>query len=126
MKQIDPIDEYGHIIIDFSIYDAIQAGFEKAVFIIKKENEADFKRVIGDRIAEKIWAEYIFQELTELPEGFALPEGRVKPFGTGHAILCCKDVVTEPFAVINADDYYGRDAFAEIYRYLSTHTDDDK
>lgn len=126
LKQIDPVDEYGNIIIDFSIYDAIAAGFEKAVFIIKRENEEDFKQAIGNRIARKIQVEYVFQELTKLPDGYTVPKGRVKPFGTGHAILCCKDIVTEPFAVINADDYYGRHAFVEIYDYLSTHTDNDK
>lgn len=93
LKQIDPIDAEGHIIIDFSIYDAVKAGFEKIVFIIKKENEADFRAVIGDRMKDKVEIEYVYQELTNLPEGYAVPEGRVKPFGTGHAILSCIDVV---------------------------------
>lgn len=126
LKQIDPIDAEGHIIIDFSIYDAVKAGFEKIVFIIKKENEADFRAVIGDRMKDKVEIEYVYQELTNLPEGYAVPEGRVKPFGTGHAILSCIDVVDGPFAVINADDYYGRNAYKMIYDYLVNHQDDDK
>ena len=111
LKQIDPIDNEGHIIIDFSIYDAIRAGFEKVVFIIKKENEADFKAVIGDRMQKHIEVEYVYQELTNLPEGYSVPEGRVKPYGTGHAILSCLNAIDGPFAVINADDYYGKNAY---------------
>lgn len=126
LKQIDPIDEEGHIIIDFSIYDAIRAGFEKVVFIIKKENEADFKACIGDRMEKRIAVEYVYQDLNDLPEGYSVPEGRVKPFGTGHAILSCMDTIDGPFAVINADDYYGKHAYEMIYDYLSTHEDDDK
>ena len=126
LKQIDPVDEQGHIIMDFSIYDAVKAGFKKVVFIIKKENEESFKEAIGDRLSKQIQVEYVFQELTNLPDGFSVPEGRVKPFGTGHAILCCMDVVDAPFAVINADDYYGSHAFQVIYDYLTTHEDDDE
>ncbi len=126
LKQIDPIDPQGHIIMDFSIYDALQAGFEKVVFIIKKANEAAFKESIGDRISEKIQGEYVYQELDKIPEGFQVPEGRQKPFGTGHAILCCQGVVDGPFAVINADDYYGRYAYKAIYDYLANHQDDEK
>lgn len=126
LKQIDPVDEQGHIIMDFSIYDAVKAGFKKVVFIIKKENEESFREAIGDRLSKQIQVEYVFQELTKLPDGFSVPEGRVKPFGTGHAILCCMDVVDAPFAVINADDYYGSHAFQVIYDYLTTHEDDDK
>lgn len=126
LKQIDPIDQQGHIIIDFSIYDAIQAGFEKVVFIIKKENEADFKACIGDRMEKHVQVEYVYQNLDDLPEGYSVPEGRVKPFGTGHAILSCFGVVDGPFAVINADDYYGKNAYKMIYDYLATHADDDK
>ncbi len=118
LKQIDSVDEQGHIIIDFSIYDAIQAGFEKIVFIIKKEIEKDFKEKIGNRISEIVNVEYVFQEVDKLPNGFELPEGRQKPWGTGHAILCCKDVIDGPFAVINADDYYGAEAFKMIYDAL--------
>ncbi len=126
LKQIDPIDEQGHIIMDFSIYDALAAGFEKVVFIIKKANEEAFKECIGNRMSDKIKVEYVYQELEKLPEGFSVPEGREKPFGTGHAILCCKDVLDGPFAVINADDYYGKHAYQAIYDYLTSHQDDEK
>lgn len=126
LKQIDPIDRQGHIIMDFSIYDAIRAGFQKVIFIIKKENEADFKASIGDRMEKQIEVEYVFQDLHNLPQGYEVPEGRVKPFGTGHAILSCIDCLDGPFAVINADDYYGREAYQMIYDYLSSHEDDDK
>lgn len=126
LKQIDPVDAQGDIIMDFSIYDAVKAGFEKVVFIIKRENEKDFREAIGDRLAGHVEVVYVFQELSNLPEGFSVPEGRVKPFGTGHAILSCADVVDGPFAVINADDFYGAHAFREIYSYLSEHQDDDK
>ena len=126
LKQIDPIDEQGHIIMDFSIFDAKRAGFEKVVFIIKKENETDFKQEIGNRIKKFIDVEYVFQDLHNIPQGFDVPKDRVKPWGTAHAILSCIDVVDGPFVVINADDYYGRDAFQKIYKFLSTHKDDDK
>lgn len=126
LKQIDPVDNEGHIIMDFSIYDAKRAGFEKVVFIIKKAIEKEFKAGIGDRISQYMDVEYVYQELNTLPEGFEVPEGRVKPFGTGHAILSCKDVVDGPFAVINADDYYGVHAFQEIYNYLTENEDDEK
>ena len=118
LKQIDPIDKDGDIIIDFSIYDAIQAGFEKIVFIIKKENEADFRAAIGDRMSKHIQVEFVFQDLHNLPEGFTVPEGRVKPWGTGHAVLAAKKVLSEPFAVINADDYYGKEAYVKVHDYL--------
>ena len=126
LKQIDPIDADGHMIIDFSLFDAKRAGFEKVIFIIKKENEEVFKEVIGDRIAKYMEVAYAFQELDNLPEGFAVPEGRTKPWGTGHAVLSCIDQIDGPFAVINADDYYGCEAFKLIYDYLSTHEDDEK
>ena len=126
LKQIDPVDNEGHIIMDFSIYDAKRAGFEKVVFIIKKAIEKEFKAGIGDRISQYMDVEYVYQELDTLPEGFEVPEGRAKPFGTGHAILSCKDVVDGPFAVINADDYYGVHAFQEIYNYLTENEDDEK
>ena len=120
LKQIDPIDSEGHKIIDFSIYDAIRAGFGKVVFIIKKENEADFRSCIGDAVSTKIPVDYVFQDFTKIPAGAVIPEERVKPFGTAHAILCCKDTVKEPFAVINADDYYGVDAFKTLYDFLTS------
>lgn len=126
LKQMDPIDEYGNLIIDFSIYDAKRAGFEKVVFIIKKENEEDFRRCIGDKVSKYMHVEYVFQELTLVPDWFTIPEGRVKPWGTAHAIYCCRDVVNEPFAVINSDDYYGASAFKSLYDYLITHSDDEK
>ena len=126
LKQIDPVDTQGHIIMDFSIYDAVKAGFEKVVFIIKKANEADFKAAIGDRLSKVIDVEYVFQDLQNIPEGYEVPADRVKPWGTGHAILSCLGVIDAPFAVINADDYYGSHAFKMIYDYLTTHEDDDK
>lgn len=126
LKQIDPVDKEGHIIMDFSIYDAKKAGFEKVVFIIKKENEKDFKAAVGQRIEKVMDTAYVYQELDKIPEGFEIPNERVKPWGTAHAILCAADVIDSPFAVINADDYYGRSAFEKIYQYLTTHEDDEK
>lgn len=126
LKQLDPVDGQGHIIMDFSLYDAVQAGFEKVIFIIKKENEADFKEVIGNRIEGKMQVEYAFQELLDIPDGFEVPEGRVKPWGTGHAVLSGRKLVDGPFVVINADDYYGKSAFSQIYDYLTTHEDGEK
>lgn len=125
LKQIDPVDKNGHIIMDFSVYDAIRAGFRKVVFIIKKENEANFREAIGDRLSAHIEVEYVFQELTNLPEGYAVPEGRVKPWGTGHAVLSCIDAVHGPLVVINADDYYGQNAFQMAYDFLTTHEDEE-
>ena len=119
LKQIDPVDEEGHIIIDFSIYDAIKAGFKKIVFVIKPEIEKEFKEIIGKRILGQIQTEYVYQRLDYLPEGYAVPEGRVKPWGTGHAVLSCLGTVDAPFAVINADDYYGAHGFREIYKFLT-------
>lgn len=126
LKQIDSIDAYGNKIIDYSIFDAVQAGFEKVVFIIKKAIEKEFRENIGDRIASHVKVEYVYQELDRLPAGYQVPEGRVKPWGTGHAILCCQDVIDGPFAVINADDYYGKSAFVSIYNQLSEISDGEK
>ena len=126
LKQIDPVDEQGHIIMDFSLFDAKRAGFEKVIFIIKRENEADFREAVGDRMSKHMEVSYVFQDLQNIPEGFEIPEGRVKPWGTAHAVLSCIDEIDGPFAVINADDYYGSHAFQAIYDYLSTHEDDDK
>ncbi len=120
LKQIDPVDSEGHIIMDFSIFDAVRAGFQKVVFIIKKENETDFRNAIGDRLSKQIEVAYVFQDLHNLPEGYEVPEGRMKPWGTGHAVLSCIDVIDGPFAVINADDYYGRHAFQMAYDFLSS------
>ena len=126
LKQIDPVDSNGNKIIDFSIYDAVRAGFKKVIFIIKKENLEDFKTCIGDNVKDHIEVEYVFQELTNIPEGFSVPEGRVKPWGTAHAVLSAIDSVVGPFAVINADDFYGKEAFAKIHDYLVSTEDDDK
>lgn len=126
LKQIDPVDADGHIIMDFSIYDAVKAGFEKVIFIIKKENEAAFRAGIGDRMERRIQVEYVFQDLHNLPDGFEVPKGREKPWGTAHAVLSCLPVINGPFAVINADDYYGQQAFQVIYDFLSKHKDTDK
>lgn len=118
IKQLEPVGPNGEIIMDYSIYDAMEAGFDKVVFVIRKDLEKDFKEVIGDRIAKKAKVSYAFQEMDDLPEGFSKPEGRKKPWGTGQAILVCKDIVKNPFAVINADDYYGKEAFVKVHNYL--------
>ena len=118
LKQIDPISKEGEIIMDFSIYDAIRAGFKRAVLIIKGEHEQDFRDVIGNRLSDYIEVEYVHQELHMLPEGNSVPEGRTKPWGTTHAIWCCKEVVDAPFVVLNADDYYGPEAFEHMYNHL--------
>lgn len=123
LKQIEPIGPKGEVLLDFSVYDAIKAGFTKVVFVIKHAIEADFKEMVGKRIAKKVKVEYVFQETDVLPEGFTCPADRTKPWGTAHAVLCCKDVVKEPFAVINADDYYGRSAFCDIAEYLKQEPD---
>lgn len=125
LKQIDPIDKEGHIIMDFSVYDAVKAGFEKVIFIIKKENEQDFREAIGDRLSKHVEVVYVFQDLQNLPEGYSVPEGRVKPWGTGHAVLSCIEEIDGPFAVINADDYYGRNAFQMAYDFLENNKETD-
>jgi dTDP-glucose pyrophosphorylase len=125
LKQLAPVGKNGEPIIKFSLYDAMEAGFKKVVFIIKKEIDADFRTLIGDPVSRHMEIEYVYQELDKLPPGFAIPEGRVKPWGTGHAVLCAKDVLDGPFAVINADDYYGKDAFRVIYNRLLTQRDDE-
>ena len=124
LKQIEPVDEQGHIIMDFSLFDAHRAGFRDLVFIIKPELEQSFRERIGDRMEQYFNVHYVFQTVDNLPEGFSLPEGRVKPWGTGHAVLCARDVVKGPFAVLNADDFYGSDAFSAIYDYLASNNDD--
>lgn len=123
MKQIDPVGPSGQVIIDYSLYDARRAGFETVIFVIKHEIEDAFKAAIGDRVSKVMKVEYAFQQLEELPAGFAVPEGRAKPWGTCHAVLAAKHLIHGPFAVINADDYYGPEAFQVIYDYLSTHQD---
>ena len=118
LKQITPLGPNDEFIIDYSVYDAIKAGFTKIVFLIKEENYADFKETIGKRVEPHIKVEYCFQKNDNLPEGYVLPEERIKPLGTAHAILCCKDKVKEPFMMINADDFYGRDAFVQGAKFL--------
>ena len=123
MKQIDPVGPNGQVIVDYSLYDARRAGFETVIFVIKHEIEDAFKAAIGDRVSKVMDVKYAFQQLDELPEGFSIPEGRVKPWGTCHAVLAAKPFINGPFAVINADDYYGPQAFKVMYDYLSTHED---
>ena len=123
LKQLDPVGGHGQLIIDYSIYDAKRAGFETVVFVIKHAIEESFKAGIGDRLAKVMEVKYAYQELDDLPVGYAVPEGRVKPWGTCHAVLAARHVVEGPFAVINADDYYGPEAFQEIYSYLCSHPD---
>ena len=118
IKQLEPVGPSGEIIMDYSIHDAMEAGFNKVVFIIRRDLEKDFRSIIGDRIARIVDVEYAFQELSDVPDWYKLPADRVKPFGTGHAILSAKDCVHEPFAVINADDYYGKEGFKLIHDYM--------
>lgn len=126
LKQIEPFGPNGEFIIDYSIYDAIKAGFNKIVFIIKKENLDIFKETIGKRIEQHVKVEYVFQELNDLPKGFSKPKDRIKPWGTGHAILAAKNVIHEPFAVINSDDFYGYDAYVKLIDYLKNIPKSDK
>ena len=125
LKQLDPVGSHGQLIIDYSIYDAKRAGFETVVFVIKPEIEADFKEAIGDRVSKVMDVKYAYQLKEDLPEGYSVPAGRTKPWGTAHAALAAREIVDGPFAVINADDYYGPEAYQEIYNYLSTHQDGD-
>lgn len=126
LKQIEPVSDKGEIILDFSLYDAVMAGFNKVVFVIKEENEAAFRELIDNKAGKYIDVEYAFQKLEDLPEGYNVPEGREKPWGTGHAVLAARKVVDGPFAVINADDYYGPGAFQTMYSFLENAEDDDK
>ena len=125
LKQLDPVGNHGQLIIDYSIFDARRAGFETVVFVIKPEIEADFKEAIGDRVSKVMDVKYAYQLKEDLPEGYSVPAGRTKPWGTAHAALAARNIVDGPFAVINADDYYGPEAYQEIYNYLSTHQDGD-
>lgn len=125
IKQLEPVGPGGEIIMDYSIYDAIEAGFQKIVFIIRRDIEKDFREIIGDRIEKvceraKVEVAYAFQSLEDIPEGAKLPPERTKPWGTGQAVLCCRDIIREPFAVINADDYYGKEAFRRLQEFLQT------
>lgn len=121
IKQIEKVGPSGEMIIDYSVYDAKEAGFDKVVFIIRKEIEADFREAIGDRMSKSIEVEYAYQEMENLPEGFCVPEGRNKPWGTGQAVLAIKGIVNEPFCVINADDYYGKEGFKVVHDYMVNH-----
>ena len=124
IKQLEAVGPNGEIIMDYSIHDALEAGFNKVVFVIRKDLEKDFKEIIGRRMEKLVEVEYAYQELNDIPERFLKKtEGRKKPWGTGQAILCCKDVVDEPFLVINADDYYGKEAYREAYAYLTGRKD---
>ncbi len=125
IKQLEPVGPSGEIIMDYSIYDALEAGFDKIVFIIRKDLEKDFKEIIGNRIEAIAPVEYAFQEIDDLPEGFSVPEGRTKPWGTGQAILAAKDVIREPFLVINADDYYGKEGFKKLHEYMVNEMNED-
>ena len=125
LKQLDPVGNHGQLIIDYSIYDARRAGFETVVFVIKPEIEEDFRRCIGDRVSKSMDVRYVYQLKEDLPEGYSVPAERQKPWGTAHAALAARKVVDGPFAIINADDYYGPEAYREIYDYLSTHEDGD-
>lgn len=124
LKQIEPVGPNGEFIIDYSIYDAIKAGFDKVVFIIKEENYELFNETIGKRIEGKINVEYVFQDIKNVPEGIVLPSDRTKPLGTAHAILSCKGTVSEPFTIINSDDFYGRDAYIKAANFLKEDTTD--
>lgn len=126
LKQIDKIGPNGEIILELSVYDAIQAGFNEVIFIIKESIEKEFKEAIGDKVSKHIDVKYVYQDINNIPEGFSVPEGREKPWGTGHAILCCEDVINNPFAVINADDYYGQIGFKKLHDFLVTNTNEDE
>ncbi len=119
LKQIDPMTSEGEIIMDFSLYDAMMAGFQKVIFVIKEEMEEDFRALMDPRAGKYLDLRYAFQKIDDLPEGFAVPEGREKPWGTGHAVMACRDLLDGPFAVINADDFYGPAAFQTIYQFLA-------
>ena len=123
LKQIEPVDRQGHSIMDFSLFDAHRAGFRDIVFVIKPEMDELFREKIGTRMEKYFHVDYIYQTTDKLPAGYTVPEGRVKPWGTGHAVLCCREVVHGPFAVINADDFYGPSAFAAIFDYLQSNPD---
>ena len=126
LKQMDPIGPSGEVILHYSIYDAMRAGFQRVIFLIKHEIEADFRSMVGDPVARHMEVKYAYQQLDALPEGYTVPEGRQKPWGTGHAVLCCKSLIDAPFCVINADDYYGPSAFHTAYTTLKNCHDDAK
>lgn len=126
VKQLEPVGPSGEIIMDYSIHDALEAGFNKVIFIIRKDLEKDFKEVIGNRISKLVQVEYAYQELDDIPAPYRKPIERTKPWGTGQAVLCAKDLLKEPFLVINADDYYGKEGFGKIHEYMINEMDTDK
>ena len=126
LKQVDRITDTGEIILDFSLYDAMMAGFERVVFVIKEEHRELFRELVDERAGRYMQVEYAYQKLDDIPEGFEIPEGREKPWGTGHAVLACRHLINGPFAVINADDYYGAGGFSDIYEYLTGNRDGEK
>ncbi len=126
LKQIDPVGAHGEVILDYSLYDARRAGFDRVIFVIRHEIDDVFKERIGNHIAKCMNVEYAFQELSDLPEGYTVPDGREKPWGTCHAVLSARELIDAPFAVINSDDYYGPNGFRLIYDFLTSHTDDEK
>ncbi len=119
VKQIEPVGPHGEVLMDYAVHDALRAGFDRVVFIIRRDIEAEFRNGVGRRVEKKCDVEYAYQDLEDLPGGFALPEGRKKPWGTGHAVLACRKLIHEPFCVLNADDYYGAQAFERIHAYIS-------
>ena len=127
LKQIKPVDDYGHVLMDYAIFDAVKAGFGEVVFIIRKEFEEEFKTAVGNRISERVPVSYVYQSLDELPEGCEVPEGREKPWGTTHALWCCREVLKgKKFVTINADDYYGKNALKNAYNFLSAEGEDNE
>lgn len=126
LKQVDKITDSGEIILDFSLYDAMMAGFDRAVFVIKEEHRDLFRELVDERAGKYMQIEYAYQKLDDIPEGVQIPEGREKPWGTAHAVLACRHLINGPFAVINADDYYGAGGFSSIYDYLTSHKDSEK
>ncbi len=125
IKQLEPVGPGGEIIMDYSIHDALEAGFNRIIFVIRRDLEKDFKRVIGERIEKIAPVSYAYQELEDLPQGYTVPEGRQKPWGTGQAVLSIRDMIREPFLVINADDYYGKEVFQKIHDYMANEMDEE-
>lgn len=126
LKQMDPVGPDGEVILHYSIYDAMRAGFKRVIFLIKHEIEADFKAIVGSKVEPYLEVRYAFQQLEKIPAPYTVPQGRTKPWGTGHAVLCCRDLIDAPFCVVNADDYYGPDAFRTAYAFLHDAVDDEK
>lgn len=125
VKQIEPVGPNGEVLMEYAVHDALQAGFNRVVFIIRRDIEQMFREGVGRRVEQKCDVEYVYQDLEDVPQGIALPQGRKKPWGTGHAVLACREVIREPFCVLNADDYYGAEAFRQIHAYISADVRDD-